>query len=244
MVQAVNGVGLVTLDANLGAYYVPGRSEQPTVPTALSLELPASAGLYGSQVGFAAVLTTGGAPLSGLPVAFRLGSQSRLAFTDSNGRATATLSLLGIPGPNELRASFAGTSAYVASSTDSPFGIEKQPTAISLSTAGATAIAAGAPMVSATLQDSTGRRLGEKTIFFMIGGYAVAEITDYAGTVSLWDIPLPPGNYAVTVYFSGVIPLPTTTLTLDDVRFEPSVASGTLTIAANAPPVFLPMVSR
>jgi hypothetical protein len=237
LVQAVNGVGLVALDANLGAYYIPGRSAQPTVPTELALELPAPSGLYGTQGSFVAVLTTGGAPLSGLPVTFRLGPQSRLAFTDGSGRATATLSLLGIPGSTEVRASFAGTPVYVASTTDSPFNVEKQPTSISLTTAGAAGIAAGAPLVSATLQDSTGRRLGEKTIFFVIGGYAVAEITDYAGTVSLWDIPLPPGDYAVTAYFSGVIPLPTATLTLDDERYEPSVASGALTVPQNASPV-------
>ena len=66
IVQAVNGVGLVTLDANMGAYYVPGRIDQPTEPTTLTTEAPASTGLYGSQITASAVLTAGGAPLSGL----------------------------------------------------------------------------------------------------------------------------------------------------------------------------------
>ena len=149
IVQAVNGVGLVTLDANMGAYYVPGRMDQPTEPTTLMLEAPASTGLYSSQITASAVLTAGGAPLSGLPVTFRLGPQSRLGFTDANGRATATLSLLGIPGPNELRASFGGTSLYVASSATASFNIERQPTVLTLD------LSAGQPLVTATLTDGT-----------------------------------------------------------------------------------------
>jgi hypothetical protein len=37
MVQAVNGVGLVTQVTNLGAYYIPGVDSQPTQPTELAL---------------------------------------------------------------------------------------------------------------------------------------------------------------------------------------------------------------
>ncbi len=235
IVQAVNGVGLVTLDANLGAYYVPGRADQPTEPTTITVETPVSTGLYGSQVGVSAALAAGGTPLSGLPVTFRLGPQSRLAFTDGAGRATATLSLLGIPGSNALRASFGGTALYIASSSTAPFDIQKQPTALTLD------LSAGNPPVTATLTDGTGRRMGEKTVFFVItgagGSYAAAEITDYAGRAFLTSAPLPPGDYTVTAYFSGVVPLPSATLMLTDERYEPSTASASFTIAANAGPL-------
>jgi hypothetical protein len=235
MVQAVSGVGLVTLDANLGAYYVPGRSEQPTVPTQLTLDMSSSAGVYGSQVAIGAVLKTqDGAPLAGLPVTFGLGPQSRLGFTDGEGRAAATLSLLGIPGPNELTASFAGTTQYLASSQTVVFEIQRQSTQLTLDVAAVAEAAASNPLVSATLQDATGRRLGEKTVFFVLnhGGesYAASVITNYVGVATLPDMQLPAGEYQVSAYFSGVVPLPTATLQLADERYEPSVASGILTI--------------
>ena len=53
---------------------------------------------------------------------------------------------------------------------------------------------------------------------------------------SLPGAPLPPGDYTVTAYFSGVVPLPSATLALTDERYEPSTASGSLTIAENAAP--------
>ena len=192
IVQAVNGVGLVTLDANMGAYYVPGRMDQPTEPTTHRVG--------GARLDRTLWLSDHGErradgrrrAVAGLPVTFRLGPQSRLGFTDANGRATATLSLLGIPGPNELPGIFAGTSLYVASSATAPFDIERQPTVLTLD------LSAGDPLVTATLTDGTGRRMGEKTIFFVItgagGSYAATEITDYAGTASLPGAPLAAGR--------------------------------------------------
>ncbi len=101
-------------------------------------------------------------------------------------------------------------------------------------------LSGGDSLVTATLTDGAGRRMGEKTIFFVINGaggsYAAAEITDYVGEASLPGAPLPPGDYTVTAYFSGVVPLPSATLVLTDERYEPSMTTGSLTITENAAP--------
>ena len=69
IVQAVNGVGLVSLDDNQGAYYRPGQiaaalqsGPAPLTPTSLALNAPASA-TYGAKITLSATLTTDGAPL-------------------------------------------------------------------------------------------------------------------------------------------------------------------------------------
>jgi CSLREA domain-containing protein len=240
IIQAVNGVGLAAFDANLGAYYVPGAQALPTDPTRLVLDAPAGSGPYGSQATFSAVLTSSGAPLAGMPVAFRLGPQSRLAFTDSGGRATATLSLLGLPGPNEVRASFAGSSRYVASSAAAPFIVVRQSTVLTLDPNPAVVAPGAETQVTATLMDATGRRLGERTVFFVVSGngesHAAAEITDYAGRASLRGLFLPVGDYTLTGYFSGSVPLPDGALVLYDERYEPSTVTGSLTVEVNNPP--------
>ncbi len=99
IVQAVNGVGVVALDTNTGAYYVPGGIPSPTEPTVLALEQPAVSGPYGSQVSFSAVLTHLGAALPDQPVTFRLGPQNRLAFTDSRGPRERDAFAAGPAGP-------------------------------------------------------------------------------------------------------------------------------------------------
>ena len=57
VVQAVNGVGLVSLDDNQGSYYQPNKIPSALqtgtaglTPTSLVLNSPPSAGAYGSSV--------------------------------------------------------------------------------------------------------------------------------------------------------------------------------------------------
>jgi CSLREA domain-containing protein len=234
MAQAVNGVGLVALDANQGAYHAVGGAAEPTVPTQLAfVDAPAS-GSYGSQAVFSAVLTSDGAPLAGKVVVFGLGPQSRVGVSDQAGRATAVLSLLGVPGPHVVNVSFAGSGPYLPASASAAFEIARQSTQISL-VPSAVAIMPGAESnIVATLTTSAGRPLSEKSVFFILtgpgGSYQLAEITDYLGRASLGRVALPPGDYALAVYFSGAIPLPGGTLTLDDERYTPASAQGTVTI--------------
>ncbi|HKZ86912.1 MAG TPA: choice-of-anchor Q domain-containing protein [Anaerolineae bacterium] len=241
IVQAVNGVGLVSFDANLGAFHIPGDITEPTESTTLAFLSPPTSGAYGTRATFSATLTSNGTPLGGQRVVFRLGPQSRQAFTDNTGVATATLSLLGLPGPYEVRASFAGTSIYLATSATAPFEILKQNTALTLDPTGATVLRGAETPIVATLADAEGRRLPEKTVFFVVtgsgGSHAVAVITDYLGRAPLGGVPLPPGEYAVDVYFSGIVPLPGVTLVLANDRYIPSTGSGSLTIVGGAPPL-------
>jgi hypothetical protein len=85
------------------------------------------------------------------------------------------------------------------------------------------------------LKETTGRPLGEKTIFFILKQgstvvAAVSTITDYAGRAKLQSLSLPPGSYDLTAYFSGTIPFPEGSTTLEDLRYNPSSASGTVQI--------------
>jgi len=238
IVQAVNGVGLVSLDTNLGAYYVPAANPANLQPTTLMLEIPTSSGPYGTQATFSAVLTSNGAPVAGQTIKFGLSSQRRQALTDSNGRATVVIPLLVVPGQHEVRATFAATNQYQTSTTTAPFTIVKQNTALVLNPQPAIGVPDAGSIVVATLTDASGRRLGEKTVFFVVSGsggtYQTFAITDYAGRAVLGHIPLPSGTYNVTAKFSGLITVSGQTFDFSDDRYNPSTTSGTLIL--NSPP--------
>jgi CSLREA domain-containing protein len=256
IVQAVNGVGLASLATNLGAYYIPGVEATDLQPTALLLDLPAStSGPYGTEATFSAVLTgETGQPLPGRIVFFGLGAQNGSGLTDGNGRATATLPLLGLPGDYEVRAAFPGTSADAASTAPNTFQFEisKQNTILCLEPQSASnddtcqqpasfsGNASDDALLVATLTDAAGRRLFEKTVVFVVtgseGSHSESIITDYAGRAFLGNLPLPPGTYTVTAYFSGNIPLSTgQTITLDDPRYNPSTRSSSLILQNSVP---------
>ncbi len=239
LVQAVNGVGLVSLAANLGDLYVPGAPPAATTPTTVTLINPPTSGVYNSHIQVTAQLAAGTMPLAGQRLTFGLGPQTRQAITDANGQATVTLTLLGVPGQYPLRASFAGSGAFGASSAAALFTISKQDTVLTLAQP-ASGLPGDDALLTATLTAADGRYLGEKSVVFVISGaggaHSQAAITDYAGRASLGQLPLPPGEYTVNVYFSGSIPLHTgEILTLTDARYNPSTASGTLTLEAEPP---------
>lgn len=235
IVQAVNGVGLVSSSTNLGAFLTATAVTPPTdpAPTELTLLNPPTTGAYGSAVTAQARLTSSGAPLAGQFLTFKLGPQQRSAVTDANGEASVTLALLGLPGSDSLQASFAGSANYQPSSASSPFTLTRQPTNLSLDPVSLTVLNGETADFAATLTDGIGRPLSEKTILFIItgsgGAQAQSVITDYAGRAFL-DVTLPADTYAVNAYFSGVIPLPGQTLNLEDDRFLPSTAAASLTV--------------
>jgi hypothetical protein len=238
MVQAANGVGLVSLDANLGAYYTPGLNQEPTQPASLALDHPLSSGPFGSTATFTATLTSNGTPLAGQLVNFTLGPQSRQALTSNDGRATASLFLLGLPGSNTISASFAGFNDYQSASASKPFTITQQATQIVLQPKSSASQYSDPPAMLAVLTDITGRPLGQQTVFFVLNGpdasFASPVITDYAGRAPLGALQLPPGSYSVAVYFSGNVPLPGGTLILSDERYLPSSVTASLTITREA----------
>jgi hypothetical protein len=239
MVQAVNGVGLVALSTNLGLSYIPGIQADQRVAAELVLDAPQETGAYGTRPAFNAYLTSEGMPLAGELVLFRLGSQTQIARTGADGRASVNFPLLGLPGDYQLRGYYPGSEVYGAASAETPFAIFKQNTQITLTPVSASGNASDPTLMTASLADVTGRRLAEKTVFFILRGegtsYSEAVITDYAGRASLGSLPFASGSYTVEVYFSGTVPLPGGALTLEDDRYEPAVALGTLTL--NKPPL-------
>jgi hypothetical protein len=236
MVQAVNGVGLVTQVTNLGAFYIPGVDSQPTQPTELVLAAASPSGAYGTEATFSAVLTNNGIPLANQVINIGLGPQNRRAITDSNGRGSVSMTLLGLPGNNQVRASFSGTAEYIVSSDEIDFLITKQDTSLTLNPEPITIQYSDGAVTEATLADATGRRLGDQTVFIVVRGangtYVNPIITDYAGRATLVTVPLSLGTYTLDAYFSGTIPLPDQTLALEDERYNPSSDSGTLNLQA------------
>ncbi len=240
MVQAVNGVGLVSTATNYGAYYSgAGTAEGDLLETAVTLLAPPASGAYSAEIAVTAVLMADGEPVADRYLSFRVGPQTRTVITNASGEATADLALLGLPGSTELTVAFGGDSEYEASFETVPFTITKMATLLTLEPAEATIEVGQAPPFVVTLKDVLGRPFGQKTVFFILtganGAYAEAVITDFAGRASLSGVPLPAGTYIVAVYFSGTIPLPSGSLSLPDDRYLPTAASGLLTIVD--PPV-------
>jgi CSLREA domain-containing protein len=248
MAQAVNGVGLVTLDDNEGLYYQLGIDpaslpDSSLEPTTLVFQSPATTGVYGTQQTFRAALSDTDGPLANQSVIFSLGGQAAQALTDGSGVAEATLPLLSLPGDYELHVAFSGDVTFQASSASAPFRITRQATSLTLSPTAGSITEGTAPPLIATLSDASGRALKEQTLVFVLtaSGNSVtrAVITDFAGRASLAEeLPegLPAGSYSVEVFFGGN---PVPGLTLDNPRYEPSSASGTLTVT----PVALEPVS-
>ena len=167
IVQAVNGVGLVGLDNNLGDGYTPGLSvgvvPLPPVrlPTVITLDPTAASGVVGTSLNVGATLV--GAPPNST-VTFSLGSVSVQDDIDSLGRATATMPLQDAVGNYTLTASYAGDSAYLGSSASRSFAIAKVPTAL-------TAPAFGPGTVSAILSRTAPTiPLPQQTVVFTITG--------------------------------------------------------------------------
>jgi len=210
MVQAVNGVGLVTLATNQGAYYVPGPDTVlpalPKQPTFVAFSgTPPTTGTYREQATFTAQLTSGTGPLAGRILTFGVGSERRQVITDANGMATASIALLQTPGVYDVRASFDETSDLLGSSTAPlSFTITKRATALSITPA-------CTPLV-ATLRDTSSgaRTLRDQSVVFQATTgtqtFWSYDITDFAGRARLTNA-MPDGTYSVTASFGGTIDL-------------------------------------
>ena len=126
LVQAVNGVGLVAMNANHGEFFTPGHSPAvpPTlVPTTLRFDNFGLVRAYGETADFSVVLATANGPLANQRVAFGLGNQRLLASTDASGRARAGFALLSEPAVYKLQASFAGLPTHSPAAATTEFQI-------------------------------------------------------------------------------------------------------------------------
>jgi hypothetical protein len=136
VVQAANGVGLVTMMTNQGAYYRagvdPGANPLGDTPVELGLDTLPNVGEFGSKISLSAHLTALGAPLVGVPVAFHLGGQGKMAITGSDGLATAHFFLLAQPGDYALSVLFAGNEIYAPASASNTFELLPGTSSVSL----------------------------------------------------------------------------------------------------------------
>ena len=209
IVQAVNGVGLVGLDNNLGDGYTPGvpvgaSTPLATTPTAVTLDLVPASGISGGTLAVGATL----AGPAGSPVTFSLGSFSIDVNTDSGGRAAAIVPLQDAVGGYTLTASYGGDATHLGSSAATPFSITKVPTTLTLSTVAPVTVGqATATGVTATLtRTAAGTPLPQQTISFTLTGpvnTVVTTTTDPQGQAHLGTLNLLDGAYTVAAGFLG-----------------------------------------
>ena len=204
IVQAANGVGLVTFDDAVGEFHRIGGPANAGAATTLSfVPTPPSAGPYGSVASVSASLSAG----AGLPVYFRIGGSSFVAgITGANGVATASVPIKSLPGNFSLTALFPGTATLRSSSVSTPFVVSKSPTQLAITVTAQTATVAGKAVAKLT---ANGKPLAYKTVFLLVSrngapATVLPVITDYRGEAPF--IPSGPGSYSVTAMFLGNIP--------------------------------------
>ena len=239
IVQAVNGVGLVSLNARLGNFHIPGENDgweaASAAPNYLKLIDPPSAADFGEKVVLSAFLgDSSGAALVGRILVFTVGDQQVVAATDAGGVATATLNVLMVPGAYELKVNFAGGSGIAPNFAAAPFLIKPAPTHLELNPAEAIIYTGEAGGVSALLTDINGPLI-ERTVLFVLSGPTTlvrAVITDITGRAHLGSVP--EGSYNLTAYFGEIVTLPdeTTKMDLRDVRYLGVEASAQLIVEA------------
>ena len=221
MVQAANGVGLVSLDNNQGAYYqvdkIPAALQSASTiqaATAVTLDAPPTVGAYGSSPSISATLTAGGQPLASEPISFSLGGSTLSGTTNGSGIATVALPLVESPGGYTLEAGFGGSATLDAASASAPFTIDTLPTTLTLK-GGSGAVLVGTDTgVSATLL-SSGLGVPQRSVAFVLtpprGGAAVIQtrFTNLYGVATLGVVtaPLSASSYSVQAYFGSGAPI-------------------------------------
>ena len=239
MVQAVDGVGLVTLDTNAGVYYQPNQiapalqtaGAQPA--TALGLGSFATSAPYGSSPTLSATLTSAGSPVASRAVTFTIGNSIRTGITNASGKATVQLPLINLPAGYKATASFGGDATLAGTSASAPFTITALSTALSLGSGGAPVLDGADTGIEATLT-SGGAPLPQRTIEFVLtqGGTQVVQtrITDPSGVAALGAVPQAlSGTYSVQAFFGPGGPTPPT-LAADPVYAASSASGASLTV--------------
>ena len=234
IVQAVNGVGLVSLSTNIGRYFIPNIGDSTTLPTELILQSPES-GEYGTLSSYQVHLTSNNLPLADLPVILRVGNQSRVGITDSSGDVSVNIPLLSASGTNKVYASFPGSSEYTASSITGSIEVSKAATQLSLMQDAIHVRPGDNGGLTVSLKAGN-RPLSAKTVFFHFNNGTVEltypVITNFLGVANFDSANLPTGNYQITVYFNGQIPFNNQFISIDDERYLPTLTTGELKIDA------------
>ena len=154
-------------------------------------------------------------------------------LTDIAGHAETTIDITAIPGDyNTLTAAYLGNADNAPSTDTRSLEITKAGT--SLTVTGPTSGAPGSDTgIVATLTDTSGNALGQRSVFFVVSSPTVSAnalsrtvITDFSGRAPLGALSLPGGSYNVNAYFNGTIALlpSATEITLVDDAYESDAA--------------------
>ncbi len=246
MVQAVNGVGQVTMDDNNGSYFTPTVTPGSLQTGNLNSYTLALGGdtseAFSGTASLTATLTANagdsGATIAGRSITFDLNGVSVTEPTGSNGVAQASLPLVANPGTYPLTATFAGGGQDAPVSAAGTFQVVQAPTNLVLSAP--SPITLGADQATATLT-SNGTPLPQKTVFFVLSSGATVVgtstgITNSSGVAQSGAITVPPittgSGYTMTAYFgSTAVPLLTGTYNAADPDYSGSTSSvGSLSI--------------
>ncbi len=197
--QAANGVGLVSLLDNFGAYYSLAGTGQTATTLALVDPVP-TAGTFGGNVNVTAELrSAAAAPVVGVPVTIAVGGAANVGTTDSTGRVTTNLQMVALPGSYQIVASFGGDANYVASATSASFAVGQATSSLSVDSGTQTTLTAAVggktqPLMQEAVKFTLSKTGLTKEVF---------GTTDYLGRATMPSPGLPAGNYSVTASFAG-----------------------------------------
>jgi hypothetical protein len=200
VVQAVNGVGLVTLDDNLGRYY-PVRSAAPIVDTLTITGSVPGIVAFGDSPLISASLSAGGSPLGGKLVTIGVGGGARTGTTDASGNVTVSVPIVSTPGTYPLTASFGGDASYLPAAASTSVEVTQAPTSLAL-------LGSGTGVVLTASIGGRPQPLMQESVRFSVAGPLGAQdvyaITDYLGRATLPSPGMAAGTYTVTAaHFDG-----------------------------------------
>ncbi len=231
MVQAVNGVGLVTISDLLGSFHTAAIAGAPApviATSTLSLAGSPTAGVFGSTPTVTATLDSEvGVDISDKTIVFTLGGAVRIATTNASGIATTPIDV-STSSDTQLSATFYGDSSVAAAAATQGFTVTKAPTQLTLS--GPTFLALNQKGVFAATLKSGDVSLTQRTIAFTFtapNGTKTVKVatTDISGVARIDAIAAPVGTHKVTADFGSAVPLPPPaggTLDLTDAAYAAS----------------------
>jgi 5-hydroxyisourate hydrolase-like protein (transthyretin family) len=222
-VQAVNAVGMVTIDTNSGTFYQPDQDPadlsltdletEDLKSTQISFTAPIS-GSYGSEITIVVTLLTldSQKPIVGETVSVSLGDLSYTGVTDSNGQATIVVQLVTIPDDDlfDIQVDYSGSSTYDEAFSRQSFSLGRQTTSMAFQSSASAQPGADFGL-KLTLTDSEGRVVPERFIRFVFTNvktkatYVTTAGTNSKGKVFLNKISgktLPLGTYTVEATFN------------------------------------------
>ena len=232
MVQAVNGAGLVGVDANQGEYYsVPPTTPEPPPPPAVATAIEAltvpNLGYFEQTASFSVRLRqVGAASLANQPMSLIVGGLQAVGSTNSRGVANFALPINLAPGSYPARFVFTGTDGLEAALFEFRFSVERENTSLDLTPVSSTASVGGPTELFAELTAAGGKSVDDRTIIFIgsgqSGSFAQTAKTNFNGQAVLGIVTWPAGTYSVRAYFAGTIPLPGGAVVLNDQFYNPA----------------------